>query len=151
MRLMIRLLCCFLVGALWTAFLVVPWLITDETLELGRDWLRQRYRHEAIATRDEAVLRRLVAKREAVVALIAGQVTFADAVERFRQLQGLTCDGLDEVLGPYRGAPSGDEALSANVLGWAIGEMKDRPNAEGVIAPLVRERRAFLASRKAAH
>ncbi len=123
---------------------VVPWL-GGPTL-FGADFRAllgemegERQRQEALRLRERATIRCLRGKHEVTQELIEGRLSLAEAVRRFRRLQGLIDDGHDDVLGAYLGVEADNESIGRNVLLWVKVALGKRPQGAEVMRRLEKE------------
>jgi hypothetical protein len=147
MKVLLRLSVCGVVLGVAVAFVgcvLVPWLGGPTLLgmdfrELFREMGEERQRQEALRVREEAMMHCLKGKQEVTEAVIAGRLPLAEAVRRFRRLQGLMDDGQDEVLGTYSIGGVGNELMARNVLLWVRVALGKRPEGGEVLRRLEKE------------
>lgn len=114
-------------------FLVVPWLggpalFAVDGAAPGQGLWQEQTRAEALEKRDAAVRRRLAGKAEVTAEVVAGRLSLAEAIDRFRRLEALRDEGPDGVPGtPSRPALDDDE-IAQNVLRWASWWLCEEPS-----------------------
>jgi hypothetical protein len=132
-----------LLGAvLFVGCVLVPWLggpslFPDDLHEVCQRWLDESRRSEELSERNRQVQDVLEGKREATADLIAGRMTLAQTVERFRalreqekSLEDVATDGSSDV---------SDEALARSVLYWARVASRPEPSREEILHRLKEE------------
>lgn len=140
MKAVVRLALPGVVGATFftlMATVVVPYLsgpsfLSRETASLCERLWHEFQRSEAITVRDQIVKRCIAERRSITLDLIREHLTLDEAIERFRQLNGLLDDGQDAILGTYRVDGVDDDAIRAHVLRWVsmvLWEDHDQRNA----------------------
>ena len=103
-------------------------------------------REELLAER-AAVLRRVEAKRQAVEAVLAGQLPPAEAVERFRAFKAELRRRYTPWQGPISWTPFEKEALCQDVMSYARDALRDRPDGAGeALARLEQGLHAYVVS-----
>jgi hypothetical protein len=117
-----------------TGFVVVPWLGGPALFAVdgqapGHEMWQEQRRGEALDKRHAAVGRCLAGKAEVTEEVVAGRLSLAEAIDRFRQLEALRDEGPDEAPGtPSRLAADGDEKIAQNVLSWASWRLYKEPS-----------------------
>jgi hypothetical protein len=101
---------------------------------------------EALEKRDAAVRRRLAGKAEVTAEVVAGRVSLAEAIDRFRRLQD---DGQDEAPGTPSRRAGDDDEIAQNVLRWASWWLCRDPSRQAeVMARLEKELAEWQARRE---
>jgi hypothetical protein len=136
-----------LVGCVLVPWLGGPALFAVDGPALCRLLWMEHVRGDALETRDEALRHCLAGKVEVTEEVIAGRLSLAEAIDRFRRLHALLDDGQDEVLGST--SPAGDdEEVARNVIRWVSHALNDQPSRRVEVVARLEKEMADLPSRR---
>jgi hypothetical protein len=108
-------------------------------------YVQESQRREALSNHERALAESLEVKRQAVAELIAGRLTLAQAVARFRAAQAAKAGEGGGASGTYPGLS--DEVLTQNVLSWVAAQLCDQPAKAAAVEARLRAEQEQMRAR----